>query len=78
MAIQVLGSLCVGVAHQSNKATQKEIANTDALSFLVNQLKRNMNPLIQVNSIRISPLSGLHWLFRSLLKLFMHVFFGGC
>ncbi len=49
MAIQVLGSLCVGVAHQPNKAMQKEIAGTEALSLLINFMQKSRNLLIQVS-----------------------------
>lgn len=49
MVIRVLGILCVGPAHQSNKSTQMEIANAEALITLV-QLLRNSNvSLVQVN-----------------------------
>lgn len=50
MAIQVLGSLCLGVAHQPNKSIQKEIAATDALQLLINFMLNNRNFLIKVCS----------------------------
>ena len=49
MAIRVLGSLCLGVAHQPNKAIQKEIASTDALHLLVNFMLGSRNFLIKVS-----------------------------
>ena len=48
MAIRVLGSLCLGVAHQPNKAIQKEIASTDALDLLINFMLKSKNFLIKV------------------------------
>ena len=51
MAIRVLGSLCLGVAHQPNKAIQKEIASTDALHLLVNFMLRSRNFLIKVSCL---------------------------
>jgi len=48
MVIRVLGILCVGVAHQSNKSTQLEITNAEALVTLVRLLRTSKKPLIQV------------------------------
>lgn len=48
MVIRVLGILCVGVAHQSNKSTQLEIANAEALVTLVRLLRTSKKALIQV------------------------------
>ena len=48
MAIEVLGNLCLGVAHQPNKALQKEIASTDALALLINYMLSNRNLQIKV------------------------------
>lgn len=48
MVIRVLGILCVGVAHQSNKSTQLEIANAEALVSLVQLLRTSRMSLIQV------------------------------
>jgi len=48
MVIRVLGILCVGVAHQSNKSTQLEITNAEALVTLVRLLRSSKKPLIQV------------------------------
>eukprot|EP00794_Sanderia_malayensis_P003419 gene3419-3910_t len=50
MAIQVLGNLCVGVAHQPNRPMQKEIAGTEALSLLVNFMQNHGNLLIKVEA----------------------------
>lgn len=50
MVIRVLGILCVGVAHQSNKSTQLEIANAEALVTLVHLLRTSKKALIQVSS----------------------------
>ncbi|EDO43577.1 predicted protein [Nematostella vectensis] len=50
MVIRVLGILCVGVAHQSNKSTQVEIANAEALVTLVQLLRSSKVPLIQVET----------------------------
>ena len=49
MVIRVLGILCVGVAHQSNKSTQLEIANAEALVSLVQLLRTSRMSLIQVS-----------------------------
>ena len=54
MAIQVLGSLCLGVAHQPNKALQKEIASTDALDLLINFMLNPKNLLIKVSDNKSS------------------------
>lgn len=48
MVIQVLGILCIGVAHQSNKSTQLEITNAQALVTLVDLLRTSKKALIQV------------------------------
>lgn len=48
MVIRVLGILCVGVAHQSNRSTQLEIANSDAFVTLVQLLRTSRISLIQV------------------------------
>lgn len=48
MVIRVLGILCVGVAHQSNKSTQLEITNAEAFVTLVHLLRTFSVPLIQV------------------------------
>jgi len=48
MVIRVLGILCVGVAHQSNKSTQLEITNAEALVTLVRLLRTSKKALIQV------------------------------
>jgi len=48
MVIRVLGILCVGVAHQSNKSTQIEITNAEALGTLVKLLRTSKKALIQV------------------------------
>lgn len=48
MVIRVLGILCVGVAHQSNKSTQLEITNAEALVTLVRLLRTSKMALIQV------------------------------
>ena len=48
MVIRVLGILCVGVAHQSNKSTQLEITNAEALVTLVRLLRNSTKALIQV------------------------------
>ncbi|KAL9968183.1 hypothetical protein ACROYT_G026526 [Oculina patagonica] len=48
MVIRVLGILCVGVAHQSNKSTQLEITNAEALVTLVHLLRTSKKALIQV------------------------------
>ena len=49
MVIRVLGILCVGVAHQSNRSTQLEIANSDAFVTLVQLLRTSRISLIQVS-----------------------------
>ncbi len=54
MAIQVLGTLCVGVAHQPNKSMQKEIAGTEALNLLINFMQDSRNLLIQVTVLSLS------------------------
>jgi hypothetical protein len=51
MVIRVLGVLCVGPAHQSNKSTQIEIANAEALITLVHLLRTSRISLIQVSLI---------------------------
>lgn len=51
MVIRVLGILCVGVAHQSNKSTQLEITNAEALVTLVHLLRTSRKALIQVGLI---------------------------
>lgn len=48
MVIQVLGILCIGVAHHSNKSTQLEITNAQALVTLVDLLRTSKKALIQV------------------------------
>ena len=48
MVVEVLGTLCVGVAHQSNQAIQMDIANADALPTLVNILRNCNDPMLQV------------------------------
>ena len=48
MVIRVLGILCVGVAHQSNKSTQLEITNAEALVTLVQLLRTSRMSIIQV------------------------------
>ena len=48
MVVEVLGTLCVGVAHQSHHAIQTEIANADALPTLVNIMRNCKDPLLQV------------------------------
>ena len=48
MVVEVLGTLCVGVAHQSNQTIQIEIANADALPTLVNILRNCNDPMLQV------------------------------
>ena len=50
MVIRVLGILCVGVAHQSNKATQQEIANAEAFITLVQILRSSKRSLIKVST----------------------------
>lgn len=52
MVIRVLGVLCVGPAHQSNKSTQIEIANAEALITLVHLLRTSKVSLIQVRTRR--------------------------
>lgn len=49
MVVEVLGTLCVGVAHQSHQAIQMEIANADALPTLVNLMRNCKDPLLQVH-----------------------------
>lgn len=44
----MLGTLCVGVAHQSHQVIQMEIANADALPTLVNLMRNCKDPLLQV------------------------------
>jgi hypothetical protein len=48
MVVEVLGTLCVGVAHQSHQAIQMEIANADALPTLVKLMRNCEDPLLQV------------------------------
>ena len=48
MVVKVLGTLCVGVAHQSHQTIQLEIANADALSTLVHLLRECKDQLLQV------------------------------
>lgn len=48
MVVEVLGTLCVGVAHQSHQIIQMEIANADALPTLVNLMRNCEDPLLQV------------------------------
>ena len=48
MVIRVLGILCIGVAHQSNKPTQLEITNAEALVTLVHLLRTSKKAPIQV------------------------------
>ncbi|KXJ05225.1 Ankyrin and armadillo repeat-containing protein, partial [Exaiptasia diaphana] len=50
MVIRVLGILCVGPAHQSNKSTQMEIANAEALITLVKLLRNSKVSLVQVET----------------------------
>ena len=57
MVIRVLGILCVGVAHQSNKSTQLEIANAEAFVTLVHLLRTSTMSLIQVNLATAATLS---------------------
>ena len=61
MVIRVLGILCVGVAHQSNKSTQLEITNAEALVTLVRLLRTSTKALIQVGfrlCVNIFPATG--------------------
>ena len=48
MVVEVLGTLCVGVAHQSHQGIQMEIANADALPTLVKLMRNCKDPLLQV------------------------------
>ena len=52
MVIRVLGILCVGVAHQSNKSTQLEITNAEALVTLVQLLRTSRMSIIQVGWLK--------------------------
>ena len=62
MVIRVLGILCVGVAHQSNKSTQLEITNAEALVTLVRLLRTSTKALIQVGfSVTLCLYFSRHW-----------------
>lgn len=50
MAIQVLGCLCVGVAHQPNKTMQNEIMSTEAIAMLINFMQTSSNLVIKVEA----------------------------
>ena len=51
MAIQVLGCLCVGVAHQPNKTMQNEIMSTEAIAMLINFMQTSSNLVIKVRHL---------------------------
>jgi hypothetical protein len=57
MVVEVLGTLCVGVAHQSHQAIQMEIANADALPTLVNLMRNCKDLLLQVLYVSIQELN---------------------